>query len=96
MFTFGINMLQLHICSISIGIKMIYNNDYFQFGILKICLLYKSSDTFSKFCLRKIKIFLMCISYMQGELNISSTYRFMMSVSCIEELDNSSLCDTRV
>jgi len=33
---------------------------------------------------------------MQGELNISSTYRFMMSVSCIEELDNSSLCDTRV
>ena len=48
MFTFGINMLQPHICQISIGINMIYNNDYFQFGILKICLLYKSSDTFKK------------------------------------------------
>ena len=33
---------------------------------------------------------------MQGELNISSTYRFILSVSYIEELDNSSLCDTRV
>ena len=39
---------------------------------------------------------LICIEYMQGELNISSTYRFMLSVSCIEELDISSLCDTRV
>jgi len=33
---------------------------------------------------------------MQGELNISSIYRFMLSVSYIEELDISSLCDTRV
>ena len=31
---------------------------------------------------------LICIAYMQGELNISSTYRFMMSVCCIEEFDN--------
>ena len=54
--------------------------------------------------LRKFKIlfyeknskFLICIAYMQGELNISSTYRFMLSVLCIEELDNSSLCGTRV
>ena len=31
---------------------------------------------------------------MQGELNISSIYKFMLSVSCIEELDISSLCET--
>jgi len=48
------------------------------------------------FLIRKIKTFFICIAYMQGELNISSTYRFMMSVSSIDELDNSSLCDTRV
>ena len=47
--------------------------------------------------LRKIEFFfLICIAYMQGELNISSTYRFMLSVLYIEELDNSSLCGTRV
>ena len=33
---------------------------------------------------------------MQGKLNISSIYRFMLSVSHIEELDISSLCGTRV
>ena len=38
----------------------------------------------------------MCSAYMQWELNISSTYRFMLSVSYIKELDNSSLCDTRL
>ena len=36
------------------------------------------------------------MAYMQGELNISSTYRFMLSVSSIEELDISSLWDTHV
>ena len=48
------------------------------------------------FVLKKNTKVLICIDYMQGELNISSTYRFMLSVSCIEELDVSSLCDTRV
>ena len=50
----------------------------------------------SKFCLKINTKVLICIVYMQGELNISSTYRFMMSVSCIEELNISSLCGTRV
>ena len=84
MFTIGINMFKLHICSISIGINMIYNNDYFQFGILKIYLLYKSSDTFKKNSKcglnKKNSKFLICISYMQGELNISLTYGFMLSI----------------
>ena len=43
-----------------------------------------------------LKNVLIYIAYMQGELNISSTYRFMLSVSYNEEVDNSSLCDTRV
>ena len=70
--------------------------DILKFGFLrylKICFIKKNS----KFVLiRKIKTFLICIDYMQGELNISSTYRFMLSVLYIEELDNSSLCGTRV
>ena len=50
-----------------------------------------------KICfIEEIKNVSICIAYMQGELNIFSTYRFMLSVSYIEELDNSSLCDTRV
>ena len=44
---------------------------------------------------KNIKV-LIWIDYMQGELNISSTYRFMLSVSYIEELNISSLCGTRV
>ena len=51
-----------------------------------------SQDLFYK----KNSKFLICIAYMQGELNISSTYKFMLSVLYIEELDNSSLCGTRV
>ena len=48
------------------------------------------------FCLKKNTKVLICIDYMQGELNISSTYRFMLSVSSNEELNISSLCGTRV
>ena len=39
---------------------------------------------------------MICIDYIQGELNIFSIYRFMLSVSHIEEFDLSSLYDTRV
>ena len=39
----------------TIGINMIYNNDYFQFGILKFVGFTKALIP-SKFCLRKIKI----------------------------------------
>ena len=82
----------------SIGINMFYNNDYFQLGILKFDCFTRALIPLKIFCLRKIKIknVLMCIAYMRGELNISSTYRFMLSVSYIEELNISSLCDTRV
>ena len=55
--------------------------------IIKICLSIITT------CVKNV---LICIAYMQGELNISSIYRFMLNVSCIEELDISSLCDTRV
>ena len=52
---------------------------------------------FQNFVLKNsFKIFLICIAYMQGDLSISSIYRFMLSVFHIEELDLSSLCDTRV
>ena len=40
------------------------------------------------FCLRKLYVVLIYIAYM--------CINFMLSVSCIEELDNSSLCGTRV
>ena len=43
-----------------------------------------------------VKNVLMYIAYMQGKLNISFIYRFMLSVSYIEEVDISSLCDTCV
>ena len=63
---------------------------------IKICFLLRKIQNFV--LKRKIekKNVLICLAYMQGELNISSTYRFMLSVSYIEELDNSSLCGTRV
>ena len=35
-------------------------------------------------------------AWVKGELNISSIYSFMLSVSYIEEVDISFLCDTRV
>ena len=60
---------------------------------LKICFIEKIQNFV---LIRNVKNVLMCIAYMQGEPNISSTYRFMLSVSYIEELDNSSLSDTRV
>ena len=64
----------------------------FQLVSLKIDL-----PRFLKICfIEKIQNVLIYIAYMQGELNISSIYRFMLCVSCIEELDISSLCDTRV
>ena len=80
---------------------MFIYNWYLKIGILKFDLLRYLKIYFieknSKFCFNeKIKNVLMCIAYMQEELNISSTYRFMLSVSYIEELDNSSLCGTRV
>ena len=46
------------------------------------------------FVLKWFQILLIYIAYMQGELNISSIYRFILSVSCIKELDIFSLCDT--
>ena len=64
---------------------------------LKILFMYK---WYLKICSSIIKIcvknVLICIVYMQRELNISPIYRFMLSVSYIEEVDISSLCDTRV
>ena len=68
-------------------------NDYLQLVYLKICFIKKIQNLV---LIRNIKNVFMYIAYMQGELNISSTYRFMLSVSFIEELDNSSLCGTRV
>ena len=71
-------------------------NNYF--NLISRCLFENFKNWYLKILfLKKINIkVLICIDYMQGELNISSTYRFMLSVSCIEELDISSLCDTRV
>ena len=48
------------------------------------------------FVFKKYSKVLIYITYMQGELNISSTYKFMLSVSYFEKLNNSSLCGTRV
>ena len=84
--------------SISIGITN------FQFHIvskilwyLKILFMYK---WYLKIWLSIITIYVknifICIAYMQGELNISSIYRFMLSVPYIVEVDISSLCDTCV
>ena len=70
---------------------------YMHISLSFICLLSIGIEKLQNFVfIKKIKNVLMFIVYMQGELNISSTYRFMLSVSYIEELDNSSLCDTRV
>ena len=76
-------------------------NVYFQLVSLKIDLprylkIYFIEKIQNVVLIRNIKNVLIYIAYMQGELNISSTYRFMLSVSYIEELDNSSLCGTRV
>ena len=49
-----------------------------------------------KICFKVISKFVDIFAYMQGELNIVSIYRFMLSVSHFEELDISSLCDTCV
>ena len=77
-------------------------NLYFLFtiGILKFCL---CTNDISKFVLLPWVIIKICVKdvliyivYMQRELNISSIYRFILSVSYIEEVDISSLCDTRV
>ena len=64
---------------------------YFSLYACFPCFIHKGGEEFLF-----MHIVLFCIAYMQGELNISSTYRFMLSVSYIEELDNSSLCGTRV
>ena len=92
------NWYQDFICFLTIGINALFTFIWYLnvllwhiFNWYQICFIEKIQN----FVLRIVKNVLIWL-HMQGELNISSTYRFMLSVSYIEELDNSSLCDTRV
>ena len=87
-------MFQFHLIS-KISIFNLYQKFPISNDIKNLVYLQMISQNLRKFkiCVQNI---LICIVYMQGELNISSIYRFMLSVSCIEELDISSLCDTCV
>jgi len=58
----------------------LYNIKMFMLSVFKL--------VSQNFCLRKLYVVLIYIAYM--------CINFMLSVSCIEELDNSSLCGTRV
>ena len=60
----------------------------FTIGILNLCLFTKISQNLFKQNL--YKNVLICLDHMQGELNISSTYRFTLSVSYICRIYNQS------